>query len=81
MFEVTFMLMCPQFNKIEAPSAGKLEQAMVSFHLLPAPMILTDSALCLFWVASARLWATDWHSRDKLSSSWQGQAREIAEMF
>lgn len=49
---------------------------MVSFHLLSALMILTDSALCLFWVASARLWATDWHSRDKLSNSLPGQESE-----
>lgn len=36
--------------------------------LLPPLVILTDSALCLFWVASACLWGTDWHG-DKLSNS------------
>lgn len=51
----------------------------MSFHpLLPALIIPTDSALCLFWVASACLWATDWR-RDKLSNSWPGQTKALIE--
>lgn len=45
------------------------EQVIVRLRsLLPSLIIPTDSALYLFWVASACLWGTHWH-RDKLSSS------------
>lgn len=62
----------PQFlvlQQIKARRWCKTKQAITSVRpLLPPLIILTDSALCLFWVASACLRGTVWH-RVKLSNS------------